>query len=120
VSAVIVGALVLAKVVLLLEHVSLGAWIANRPAWVDVVARTVFYTIGVLLVLLLEKAFEARHEDGGVLSALAGILRHRDIPHVVANTIVAACALLVFNLLSLLRKRLGPGALLALLRSRAV
>jgi hypothetical protein len=118
-SAVVVGALVLAKVALLLEHVSLGAWFANRPAWVEVVVRTVFYAFGVLLVLLLEKAFEVRHEQGGVLPALAGILRHEDIPHVLANTIVAACALLAFNVLSLIRKRLGPGTLLGLLRAPA-
>jgi hypothetical protein len=118
-SAVVIGALVLAKVVLLLEHVPLGAWIARRPAWIEVVGRTALYGVGVLLVLLLEKAFEARHEAGGVLHALAGILRHEDIPHVVANTIVAMCALLVFNVLSLIRRRHGPGALLGLLRAPA-
>lgn len=118
-SAVLVGALVLAKVVLLLEHVSLGDWIARRPAWVEVAVRTGLYALGVLVVLLLEKAFEARHEAGGVLRALAGILRHEDIPHVVANTIVATGALLVFNVFSLIRARLGPGALLRMLGSRS-
>jgi len=34
-SAAVVGALVLSKVVLVLEHVSLGAWVRARPAWVD-------------------------------------------------------------------------------------
>jgi len=116
-SAAFVGALILAKVVLLLEHVSFGEGIARRPAWLEVVVRTVLYGAGVLLVLLLEKAFEVRHEKGGLLRALAGILYHEDIPHVVANAIVASCALLVFNLLSLLRKRLGPGALLGMLRA---
>jgi hypothetical protein len=81
--------------------------------------RTALYALGVLVVLLLEKAFEARHEADGVLRALAGILRHEDIPHVIANTIVAMSALLVFNLLSLIRKRLGPGALLGVLRAPA-
>ena len=118
-SAVLVGALVLAKVVLLLEHVSLGGWIAQRPAWVEIAVRTVLYALGVLFVLLLEKAFEVRHEAGGVLRALAGILRHEDIPHVVANAIVATGALLVFNVFSLIRKRLGPGALFGLLRAPA-
>lgn len=116
-SAAFVGALILAKVVLLLEHVSLGEGIARRPAWLEVVVRTVLYGVGVLVVLLLEKAFEVRHEKGGVLHALAGILQHEDIPHVVANTIVASCALLVFNLLSLLHKRVGAGALLGMLRA---
>ncbi|MGZ8253308.1 MAG: hypothetical protein ACXW2G_02030 [Burkholderiaceae bacterium] len=116
-SAVFIGALILAKVVLLLEHVSLGEGIARRPAWVEVVVRTVLYAFGVLVVLLMEKAFEVRHEQGGVLNALASILHHEDMPHVMANAIVAACALLVFNVLSLLRKRFGPGGLFAMLRA---
>jgi hypothetical protein len=116
---VFVGALVLAKVVLLLEHVSLGGRIARRPAWVEIAARTALCALGVLVVLLLEKAFETRHEHGGMLRALAGILRHEDIPHVVANAIVATSALLVFNVFSLVRKRLGSGALLGLLRAPA-
>jgi len=118
-SVVFVSALVLAKVVLLLEHVSLGGWVARRPAWVEVAVRTVLYALGVLVVLLLEKAIEVRHEHGGVLRALAGILRHEGIPHIVANSIVATGALLVFNVLSLIRKRLGAGALLGLLRAPA-
>ena len=40
-SAAVVGALVLFKVVLVLEHASLGARVRARPAWVDVVLRTV-------------------------------------------------------------------------------
>jgi hypothetical protein len=32
-SMVVVGALILSKVVLVLEHVSLGAWVRARPAW---------------------------------------------------------------------------------------
>ena len=116
-SAAFVGALILAKVVLLLEHVSLGDGIARRPAWLEVLVRTVLYGFGVLVVLLLEKSFEVRHEKGGVLHALAGILYHEDIPHVVANAIVASCALLAFNLLSLFRKRLGPNALVGMLRA---
>jgi hypothetical protein len=118
-SAVFIGALVLAKVALLLEHVSLGGWIAQRPAWVEIAVRTALYALGVLVVLLLEKAFEVRHEAGGVLRALAGILRHEDIPHVIANAIVATGALLVFNVFSLIRKRLGSGALLGLMRAPA-
>ena len=54
-SMALVGALVLAKVVLVLEHVSLGDWVRRQPAWVGVVLRTAFYTLGVALVLILEK-----------------------------------------------------------------
>ena len=52
-SMALVGALILSKVVLVLEHVSLGAWVRRQPAWVDVLLRTVMYILGVALVLLM-------------------------------------------------------------------
>ncbi|MGD2160547.1 MAG: hypothetical protein PVG94_05160, partial [Gammaproteobacteria bacterium] len=52
-SVVLVGALVLAKVVLVLEYIPLGSWVRSQPAWVDVVLRTTMYAFGVFVVLLL-------------------------------------------------------------------
>ena len=98
-------------VVVLLEHVSLGAWIRRRPAWIDLLVRTLIYFIGVLAVLLLEKAFDVRHEHGGVLAALARLLRHADVYKVVANAIAVGGALLAFNALSVMRRNLGAGTL---------
>jgi len=110
-SLALLGALIVAKVVLVLEHVSLGQWVRRHPAAVDVAARTLLYALGVLVVLLLEKAFEARHEEGGFGQALLHVFRHRDIPHVWANTIVVGCALFVFNVLAVLRRQLGAESL---------
>ncbi|HWT83051.1 MAG TPA: hypothetical protein VN648_30080 [Candidatus Methylomirabilis sp.] len=64
-SLALVGTLVLAKVVLVLDHVPLGAWTRTRPTWVNVLLRTALYALGVLVVLILEKAFEGRRENGG-------------------------------------------------------
>jgi len=116
-SAVLVGALILAKVVLVLEHVPLGAWLRTRPAWLDVVLRTALYALGLLLVLLLEKAFDGRHEHGGFLPSLLGVFQHTDIHHVWANTICLSGALLGYNLLSVIRCHLGEGGLIKLLWS---
>jgi hypothetical protein len=55
-SLAVVGTLVLAKVVLLLEHVPLGAWTRTRPVWVNVVLRTFLYALGVGVALILGKA----------------------------------------------------------------
>ena len=111
-SVALVGALVLAKVVLVLEHVSFGAWVRSRPAWVDVVLRTVLYAFGVFVVLLLEKAFEGRHEYDGFGASLVMQFQHADSIHVWLNTICLSAALLSYNMLSVMRKRLGKGALL--------
>jgi hypothetical protein len=68
-SLALFGALVVAKVVLVLDHVPLGRWTRRHPAITDVLLRTLLYTIGVFIALLLEKAFEDRHEYGSFESA---------------------------------------------------
>jgi len=110
-SAVLVGALVLSKVVLVLEHVSLGAWMRDRPAWVHVALRTVLYTLGVAIVLVLEKGFEARHEHGGFGPALRQLFQQEDVHHVWANTLCLSGALLGYNALSVVRQHLGERGL---------
>ncbi|MDX2316439.1 MAG: hypothetical protein QNL90_20465 [Gammaproteobacteria bacterium] len=116
-SIALVGALILAKVVLVLEMVPLDTWLRNRSALVHVVLRTGLYGLGVLVVLLLEKAFEMRHEHGGFGSSLVQVIRHQDIPHVLAAAIGVTGALLVFNVLMVLRRHLGDRGLLRLFLS---
>lgn len=111
-SIALLGALVAAKVVLVLEHVSLGQWIRRHAAALDVVLRTALYTIGVLIALLLEKAFEARHEYGGFGTALVHIFQHREVHHVWANTMAVGLALLLFNAVSVVRRRIGSRELI--------
>jgi hypothetical protein len=110
-STVLIGALILAKVVLILEHVSLGAWLRDKPVLVDVVLRTLLYGLGTLVVLLLEKAIESRHEQGGFGTALMNIFGHPDMPHVWVNTICVTGALLFYNALTVLNRHLGTGGL---------
>lgn len=116
-SMVLIGALVLAKVVLILEHVSLGAWLRSRPVLVDVLLRTLLYALGTLVVLLLEKAFESRHEQGGFSPALMKVFQHPDMPHLWANSICVTGALLFYNVLAVLNRHLGTGGLARVLLS---
>src|SRR5436190_1268972 len=62
----VLAALLVAKVVAVLEKVPLGPWVRQRPAAIDVLVRTILYTIGVFICVALEKGFEARHEAGGI------------------------------------------------------
>jgi len=111
-SAAIVGVLVLAKVVLILEHVSLGAWVRKKPAWINVLLRTLLYVAGVFVVLILEKAFEGRHEQGGFGNALTAMFEHADMPHIWANTICISGALMGYNIIAVIRRHLGTGGLI--------
>ena len=94
-------------IVVLLEKVSLGEWVRNQPVALDIVLRTFLYTIGVWIALLLEKAFEARHEHGGFGPSLLAIFEHRDIHHVWASTIGVCAALLVFITFFVLKRHYG-------------
>jgi hypothetical protein len=106
----IVGALVLSKVVLILEHVPLGSRSKARPAWTDVLLRTALYLAGVVVVLLLERGFEGRHEHGGFLAAILVTFEGSKGVHVWLNSICIGGALLGYNLASVLRRNLGEGA----------
>lgn len=114
-SMAFVGALVVAKVVAILEHVSLGRWVRTLPAAVDVVARTLLYTAAIAVVLWLEKGFDMRGEAGGFGAGLAAAFAHRDANHVWAAALGIGLGLLGFNVFSLVRKRLGEGGLHRLL-----
>lgn len=113
-SLALVGALILSKVVLILEHVPLGAWVRAQPPWVDLLLRTALYAAGVLLVLLLEHGLRERHAAGGFVAAVRDGLLHAKAPHVLANTICLSGALFIYNVLTVIRHQLGPGGLLQL------
>lgn len=114
----LVGTILLAKVVLVMEHIPLGAWVQNRPPVVSVIVRTVLYALGVLVTLSIERAFEARHEYGSFARALAQVYEHPRYSRVLANTICLGWALLGFNILSVLRQHFGKSWLSRLFFTR--
>lgn len=116
-SMALLGALVLAKVVLVLEHVPLGAWIQKQPVLIDVILRTALYTLGVFVVLLLEKTFEGRRDQGGFGPALIAVFQQANVYHVWANLICMSGALFGYNALAVIRGQLGEGGLIRLFLS---
>ena len=110
-TTLVIGGLIMAKVVLLMELIPLGKWIRRQPPFVNILVRTVLYTFGVWIVLLLEKSFEHRHEDGGFTNALKNLFSNRNIYQVWAGTIVTSLSILSFNILSVLQKYLGKNQL---------
>lgn len=117
-AVALVGVILLAKVVLVMEHIPLGSWVRNQPAVVPVILRTLIYAAGVFVALTVEKAFEARHEYGSFARALTRIYQHPQYARVVFNTICLAWALLGFNILSVLREHFGKNGLSRLFFSR--
>jgi len=116
ISMVFVGALVVAKVILIMEHIPLGSWVQQKPAIIDLLLRTFLYSIGIVIILILEKAFEGRHEYGGFANSLQQVFNHVDIYHVWVNSICVFYALLSFNFLTLIRMHLGKGGLFQMMK----
>lgn len=116
ISKILIGALVLAKVVLILELLSLGNWEHTAPAWVVVFGRTALYAFGVIVVMVLEMAFEGRHEYGGFFAAISGLFKDANLHHILANAICATGALVGYNVLTIIRHHLGPGGALAFIQ----
>jgi len=110
-SKALIGALILSKVVLIMEHVPLGKWVERQAAIFEVICRTVLYTLGVAIVLILEKSIEGRHEHGGFIHSTTTALESADINHVYANTICVFGALMSYNVISMLREHFGVEAL---------
>ena len=119
-SQAIIGALVMAKVIILMELISLGPWVQRQPPIVDVIIRTLLYTLGVLIVVVLEKAFEDRHKAAGYGEAISYVLSHRDIYHVWATTIGAAGSILVYNAFSVVQRTMGKNGLAKLFFSKSL
>jgi hypothetical protein len=111
-AAAIFGALILAKVVLILEHVPLRRLMGKRPAWIDVIVRTVLYSFGVVIALALERGVKGWSEHGGFFPALEASLERSDPEHVWVNAIAVCGAMLGYNALTVIRRNIGDAALL--------
>jgi hypothetical protein len=107
ISKAIIGALILAKVVLVIDLIPLANWTRKHPAVYFIFFRTLFNIIAVFFLLMLEKAFETRHEYGGFGSAISQGFQHRDVYHVWANVTVVSIAVFWFNVIFVLRRYLG-------------
>ena len=106
VSALIIGALVVAKSVLIMEAMPVSKG-KHQPAWAVVLKRTLLFMVGVFIILVLEKSIEARHEYGGVVNATRNLFHDTNIYHILVNSLCVFGALLIYNLGSLLSLNLG-------------
>jgi len=110
-SQALIGALIMAKVILLMELIPLGSWVQRQPPIVDVCLRTLLYSIGVLVVVVLEKAFEARHEASSFGNAIANVVDHRDKYHAWATTMGVSASIFFYNAFSVVQRVLGKNGI---------
>jgi hypothetical protein len=90
---------------------------SSPPAIFEIISRILIVLIGVFILLILEKSFDARHEYGGFVNAFRNLTSHADIYHVWVNTIAVLGALTFYYLWSLVKKHLGGKNLWDILRA---
>jgi hypothetical protein len=113
---VIIGALVVAKTVIILENVPLFQS-KSQIALVVILKRTLLYLAGAFIVLVLEKSFEGYQEYGGFFNALKNLANDANMYHIWVNIICVFGALFFYNFGSFLLKYLGKGGMMELLFS---
>ncbi len=113
-ASAVVAALAIAKVVLVLEYVPIK-YTEDKPAWQEVLVRTILYMIGAFVFIALEKAFHARHEYGSMLGAFANMGDMINTYHLWVNILNIGGAILLFNIWSVVKMHYGKGIFIQLM-----
>ncbi len=114
----VVGALVVAKVVVLLEKTSFGDRFRSVLPFFHVLWRSGCYTAAVFVVTLAESAFDV-YREGTEPGALLGVLwAGRDFAHFLAMNLGVGLAFLIYNCFSEIDRHLGEGGLRRLFFTR--
>jgi hypothetical protein len=121
VSAAVVGALVVGKVVVLLDHTRLGnRFDRGHALWLSAFYKTTVYTLVTFLVVVAEKTFHAYRESGNLGESLKHVWEHRDRNVMLATVLCIGLAFAGYNLYTVIDRRLGEGTLRRLLFRREV
>ncbi len=119
VSTAVVAALVVGKVVVVLDHTRIGnRFDLTHALWLGVLYKTLVYTAVTSLVVIAEKIFHAWQEGGLFGESLRHVWEHRDRNVMLATVICIGLAFAGYNLYSAIDRRLGEGTLRHLILRR--
>ena len=107
----VIGALVVAKVVVLLEKTSFGGRFRSSRLFVHVLYRSLSYAAIVFVVTLAERLFDLYRDKGELPAALSALWAGRDFNHFLAMNLCVALSLLIYNFFSEIDRHMGEGAL---------
>jgi hypothetical protein len=103
-----IGALIVGKAVLLADALPIVKRIARTRLAYDIALRTSLYLLVALTFKLLEELIPAVGHEGGLASAATEVFREIRWPHFWAATIFMTIFLLFYNLVTGVRRALGP------------
>jgi hypothetical protein len=111
-SAVVIGALVAGKVVVVLDHTPLGTLFdSDQRLGLAALYRALIYSVVAFLVLAAEKVFHAYRESGALGSAITEAWEARDRSLVLAKVLCVGFTFLGYHLFIAADRRLGNGTL---------
>jgi hypothetical protein len=118
-SSAVVGALVIGKVVVVLDKTRAGTrFDASLPLGLAALYKSMVYALVTFVVLFLEKLFHAYRVSGTVGQAVMDIWAHRDRNVILANVILIGLAFAVYHIYAGVDRRLGEGTLRRLVMTR--
>jgi hypothetical protein len=118
-STAAVSALIVAKVVIILDKTRTGTrFDASLPLGLAALYKTLVYVLATFVVLFLEKLFHAWRETGLLTQAVVEVWEHRDRNVILAKVLCIGLAFLVYHLYTGLDRRLGKGTLHRLMADR--
>ena len=119
-SVAVITALVLAKVVVILDKTRTGTrFEGSAPVAVAAGYKTLLYFVVTFVVLLAERVFDAYREQHGFGAALTEVWTHRDREVILAKSMCVGLALLGYHLYAGVDRRLGKGMLWRAMWKRA-
>lgn len=120
-SAAVIGALVAAKVVVILDHTRAGTrFDASRALVTAVLYKTLVYGAAAFGVLFAEKLVHAYRASGELGGAMAAVWAQRDRNVILAKVICVGLTFAGYHLYIGIDRRLGEGTLRRLLGTSAL
>lgn len=111
-STVVVSALVVGKVVVVLDKTRAGSrFDTTHPLGIAALYKTLIYTAATFVVLFLEKVVHAYRESGLLGDAILTVWAHRDRNLILAKVLCVGLAFAGYHLYAGLDRRLGVGVL---------
>lgn len=118
VAKALVGALLVGKVVVVLEKTAFGSRFRHHSVAVDVAYRSSLYTAAIMVVLSGERIYEGYGEAGHLVGAWSYALETADLMRFFGNLLGVYLAFVGYNLLSALATFMGRERLILFLFSR--
>jgi hypothetical protein len=107
----VIGALVVAKVVVLLDKTSFGGRFRSASLLAHVVWRSLSYTTVVFAVTLGERLFDLYRQSGALPVALSRLWEGKDFHHFLAMNVCVGLSFLIYNCFAEIDRHLGEGGL---------